>query len=322
MAHYKVMCSCGNVIRQCRCPGPVTETKPHPACGKEAAPSPEATKRMPCAGCMATDNHDSVHYEGEWPHDERGNVAHAGEHCGGCSPNNDSYAAMTDTPSPEASGVHIWKDGVCTRCGLTPERIKRTCSGKREDEYAEWTCSKGHVTRVKVLNVGGLQLTGSDEEFCSTCDEPREYPSTALPSPEATELETHYRAYQGIDHEHEPGYHEHLHATSRHTSPEATAGRVTVEQWMINHFGSEVYPTQYAFAREIDAELASARERAALYRFMLGCVVTRRAVAQHFPSTSTELRASILDTAATIEDVLRADTLPDTVFGINWRAAI
>jgi hypothetical protein len=34
MSHGKVMCSCGRIIEQCRCPQnhEVTETRPHPAC--------------------------------------------------------------------------------------------------------------------------------------------------------------------------------------------------------------------------------------------------------------------------------------------------
>lgn len=37
--HGIVACSCGRIISRCRCPGPhSTQTRPHPACGKEQPP--------------------------------------------------------------------------------------------------------------------------------------------------------------------------------------------------------------------------------------------------------------------------------------------
>jgi hypothetical protein len=63
--HGKVLCSCGNVIKQCRCPNndAVIETRPHPACGR-AAPvtletSPDALRDVGAAIQQAFADHDA-----------------------------------------------------------------------------------------------------------------------------------------------------------------------------------------------------------------------------------------------------------------------
>lgn len=45
VGHHRIVCSCGRLISQCRCPGPhETQIRPHPACGIEPPmypPEPE-----------------------------------------------------------------------------------------------------------------------------------------------------------------------------------------------------------------------------------------------------------------------------------------
>lgn len=58
------------------------------------------TDRIICGECMVSDDHDELHYMDDWPH-RPGDNCISGEHCTGCNPNNDSYAAMKEEEPSE-----------------------------------------------------------------------------------------------------------------------------------------------------------------------------------------------------------------------------